>query len=154
MKLEIELVPETSWYNNLRKALPTSEWDKIRKEAYKKANYKCEICGQEGRLSCHERWIYDDKKNIQKLVGFQALCDKCHNIKHIGFVNVQISTGKWSKTVMDDLTKHFMDVNKVTSKDFTNHVSKAFEVWRIRSKQEWTTDFGDWTKLIAKCCKK
>ena len=103
MKLEIELVPETSWYNNLRKALPRSEWDKIRKEVYEKANNKCEICQQDGRLNCHEKWSYDDEKNIQKLQGFQALCDKCHNIKHIGFVNVQISSGKWSKTVSNNL---------------------------------------------------
>lgn len=32
MKLEIELVPKTSWWNNLRKILPKSEWDKIRKK--------------------------------------------------------------------------------------------------------------------------
>ena len=29
MKLEIELVPKTSWWNNLRKSLTKSEWDKI-----------------------------------------------------------------------------------------------------------------------------
>ncbi len=29
MKLTVELVPETSWYSNLRKAMLQAEWDKL-----------------------------------------------------------------------------------------------------------------------------
>ena len=41
--LTIELVPSTSHYTNVRTILPKKEWDRLRKESYKKANYKCEI---------------------------------------------------------------------------------------------------------------
>lgn len=147
LKLCIELVPETCWYENLRQILPESEWGKIRKEAYKKAGNKCEICGASGKLNCHEIWEYDDKNNIQTLKGFQALCDNCHNIKHIGFVNVQISNGIWSKDVMDNLAKHFMKVNECSMATFNQHVEEAFNLWREMSKKEWTRDLRGYDKL-------
>lgn len=143
MKLYIELVPETCFYENLRKVLPKKEWDKIRKEVYAKANHKCKICGVSGKLNCHEFWEYDDTNAIQYLKGFQALCDNCHNIKHIGFVNVQISKGIWPKEVLDDLAKHFMKVNNVGIDKFNQHVKEAFDVWQERSKKKWKTDLGN-----------
>jgi len=145
MKLEIELVPKTSWYNNLRKILPGSEWDRIRKEAYRNANYRCEICGQEGRLSCHEIWSYDDIESIQKLEGFQALCDDCHMIKHIGFAGIQASKGLLD---MDKLISHFMKVNNVNADDFKIHKAKAISTWAERSRREWTVDLGKWNKFL------
>jgi len=55
MKLKIELVPETAWYSNLRNKIPKNEWDKIRKQVYSNANYKCEICVNANiKLNCHE----------------------------------------------------------------------------------------------------
>lgn len=146
MKLYIELVPETCWYENLRKVLPKKEWDKIRKDVYAKANHKCEICGVSSKLNCHEIWEYNDTNAIQHLKGFQALCDNCHNIKHIGFVNVQISKGIWPKKVLDDLSKHFMKVNNVSLDEFNQHVKKAFDVWRERSKKKWKTDLDNFNK--------
>jgi len=146
MKLFIELVPSTCWYINLRKELTQTEWDKIRKEVYARAGYQCEICGAKGRLSCHEIWEYNDKTNTQKLKGFQALCDNCHNIKHMGFVNVQISEGKWPESRREELAQHFMQVNNVTRDEFENHVTTAFEEWGQRSQKEWTTDLGNFKR--------
>lgn len=145
MKLNIEIVPETSWYNNLRKVLPKNEWDKIRKDAYAKANHMCEICGAKSKLNCHEIWEYDDKNNIQHLKGFQALCDNCHNIKHIGFVNVQIRKGIWPEKVLDDLAKHFMKVNNCNMTVFKQHVEEAFNIWQERSKKNWKIDLGNYS---------
>ncbi len=142
LKLYVELVPETCWYENLRKVLPRNEWDIIRKDAYLRAGYKCEICGSTGKLNCHEIWNYNDIKNIQSLKGFQALCDNCHNIKHMGFVNIQISKGIWPESVFVNLTEHFMRVNNVVLEDFKRHLNEAFDIWRNRSKKEWKTDLG------------
>lgn len=61
LKLKIELVPSTSWYDNLRKYTLKQDWDKIRKKAYANYGYRCGICGAEGRLNCHEIWEYDEK---------------------------------------------------------------------------------------------
>jgi hypothetical protein len=49
--LTIELVPETAWFKNLRSELPKEKWDKLRKDTYKKAGYRCEVCGGKG-----EKW--------------------------------------------------------------------------------------------------
>jgi len=149
LKLYIELVPESCWYENLRKVLSKNEWDTLRKEVYHKSGNKCEICGAIGKLNCHEIWEYGDERNIQYLKGFQALCDSCHNIKHIGFVNIQISKGIWSEQVLNDLKKHFMMVNHVSSSVFRQHVKYAFGIWRKRSKEKWKTDLGNYVKNQA-----
>lgn len=149
-KLKMDLVPKTTWYNNLRKVLPKSEWDRIRKEVYAKSDYKCKICGDSGKLNCDEMWEFDDNNNIQKLKGLQAVCDNCHNIKHIGFVNVQISSGIWPESKLDDLANHFMKVNNVTRREFNQHVNEAFKIWRERSNKKWTIDFGNYKDLINK----
>jgi hypothetical protein len=54
LKLTIELIPESAWGENLRKYLRKEIWEKIRKEVFRKANYKCSICGKRGKLHCHE----------------------------------------------------------------------------------------------------
>jgi len=74
MKLEIELVPSTSWYSNLRKVLTIPEWTKLREEAYARSNYVCSICGNKGVLHAHEEWVYDDNQKIQTLDKIVALC--------------------------------------------------------------------------------
>src|SRR5258708_31337818 len=94
LKLTIELVPQTSWYSNLRKVLSQSEWDKIRTKAYADYGNKCGICGATGRLNCHEIWQYDGQRRAQKLIGFIALCDLCHHLKHIGLASHLLRQGK------------------------------------------------------------
>jgi 5-methylcytosine-specific restriction endonuclease McrA len=94
-KLTIELVPQTSWFKSMREIVSRSVWDKIRNQAYASSNQACVICGYtEGRLNCHEIWEYDDQKHIQKLIGFIALCDMCHHVKHIGKARVLADEGK------------------------------------------------------------
>ena len=75
--LTIELVPRTSFYQNLRNMLPTGDWDILRRESYQRNLYRCEICdgaGPNWPVECHEIWDYDDEFNIQTLIGLQSLC--------------------------------------------------------------------------------
>ena len=88
MKLEIELVPKDLFFRSLRSLVTKQSWDVIRREAYKKAGYRCEICGGKGDrwpVECHEIWEHDDERHIQYLKGTIALCPNCHMIKHTGF---------------------------------------------------------------------
>jgi len=147
MKLKIVLVPATSWFVNLRNKISKEEWDKIRKQSYADANHKCAICGDNGRLNCHEIWLYDDEKHIQKLDGFIALCDNCHMIKHIGFAQIQASQGLLN---MNELIEHFMKVNNCNRDVFEKHKEEAFAEWRKRSEYEWEIDLGEWRNLINK----
>lgn len=145
LKLKIELVPETSWYDNLRKYMDRKDWDRIRKQAYANYEHRCGICGDEGRLNCHEIWEYDDKKHVQKLVGFIALCDFCHHVKHIGLAGILADRGELD---YEKVVEHFMKVNNYDKDTFTKHRKKAFEQWRERSSHQWQIDLGEYAKFV------
>ena len=49
-KLTVELIPATVFFNNVRSALDKKDWDRLRRESYGKANHKCEICGDTGKI--------------------------------------------------------------------------------------------------------
>lgn len=131
LKLKIELVPSTAWENNLRKILPRSVWQELRKEIIKKAKNKCQICGATGKMDCHEVWKYDDKNHIQELVNLQAICSMCHMVKHFGFSTLRLHMPQ------EKLVKHFMQVNKCSRKDFIKHLSQETQKFNERSQYEW-----------------
>jgi hypothetical protein len=145
MKLEIDLVPSTAWYSNLRTKIPKPEWDRLRKQCYADYGHKCGICGASGRLNCHEIWEYGPNY-IQTLKGFIALCDDCHMIKHMGFAGIQAAEGKLD---MERLIAHFMRVNGVDRKAFDRHEKEAFALWSERSEHQWKTDLSRWSNLVT-----
>ncbi|MBQ7369653.1 MAG: HNH endonuclease [Clostridia bacterium] len=137
-KLEFELVPEECWYANLRSILSPTDWDVVRRYAYKNAGGRCEICGASGRLEAHEKWSYDDKKALQKLEGVVALCHKCHLVKHIGRTQL---VGKEPEAM-----EQFMKVNRCSQMDYHDALAKANLEYRRRNKIEgWSTDIS-WLK--------
>lgn len=54
--LFIDLIPTTSWFNNIRSSIYDEDWLRIRKYIYERVNYKCECCG----LYCKNRIEYED----------------------------------------------------------------------------------------------
>jgi len=150
LKLTTELVPQPLWFKSLREAMGRKNWDKVRFKAYSDYNHQCGICGiHPDRLECHEIWEYDDDNHIQYLKGFIALCVPCHNIKHLGLVNMRISRGELKQEYYDDLIKHFMKVNGCNEDVFDQHNDDVFAQWEQRSEHEWTQDFGEYSSLIA-----
>jgi hypothetical protein len=140
-KLEIELIPNTCHYSNIRTTVTPAEWDKIRFISYAAANNKCEICGSHGKLQgykhfveCHEIWNYDDINHVQTLTGLISLCPICHQVKHIGR---SIAIGKIA-VCKQQLAK----VNKWTPKEIDDHIISSFELHKERSKHEWTLDIS------------
>jgi hypothetical protein len=140
-KLEIELIPKTCHYSNVRSMVTTAEWNKIRKLSYASANNKCEICGDDGlnqgykhRVECHEVWEYNDKDNTQKLVKLISLCVRCHQVKHIGRA---IAMGR-----EEDCFKQMAKVNKWTPKEIQEHIVESFKLHKTRSKHKWGLDLS------------
>jgi hypothetical protein len=146
MKLAIDLVPETCWYKSLRKQMRRSEWDKLRREVYVQQGNVCKICGAGGKLNCHEIWHYDEKRRVQKLSGFQAVCNMCHHVTHFGMAQILAGQGHLD---LEAVVEHFMQVNKVSREVFQAHKTEAFRIWRQRSELQWETDLGEWASLIA-----
>ncbi len=137
--LAFELVPRSSWCDNVRSKFTRAEWDKLRKQVYADYNHRCGICGASGRLAAHEIWRYDDQSHLQQLTGMIALCDLCHHVKHIGFAEVLASQGKLNlKRVID----HYCKINKCTLSDFDLHLQEAFRIWEKRSSHPWQVDIS------------
>ncbi len=148
LKLTIELVPKTSWYNNLRDVIRPAKWDKLRKRVYAEYEHKCGICGATGgRFNCHEIWEYIDANHEQKLIGFIALCDMCHHVKHIGYAGLLAQQGKLD---IGEVIEHFMKVNKCDMKTFEQHRDTVSEQWKERSKHKWHVGLGEYESLVEK----
>lgn len=140
MILDIELVPSTAFYKNLRDVLSSSDWDKLRRASYRKANYRCEICNGVGKnhpVECHEIWEYNDKKRIQKLKGLISLCPSCHEVKHIGLAYIR-NRGLIAKD-------HFKKINNLQDYEASQFIDKAFKKHKKRSQYHWTLDLS-WLK--------
>lgn len=143
--LTIELVPKPVWYSNLRKVMPRSQWDVLRRRVYAEYHHVCGICGASGRLECHERWEYDDVAHVQKLLGFFALCVWCHHVKHLGLADILVSEGKLD---MERVIAHFMRVNQCSRDDFEDARREAFAIWTRRNHYQWRTDLGAYSAMI------
>lgn len=142
MPLQINIVPKTAWYKNLRTYFSENEWRKIRKYVYKRANYQCEICGGVGKkhkVEAHEEWIYDDENHIQKLDRIYALCPACHLCKHPGYAKVNYR----QKEVVEQLMK----VNKYDLDAANQQIREAMAVYLERSNHEWTLDNDQLMKI-------
>lgn len=140
-KLIVELIPKTCQYINARTIIKSTYWDKIRNIVYKKANNKCEICGEHGlkqgfkhKVECHEVWKYQDRKKVQKLVKLMCLCPLCHQAKHIGRTSLMGNELK----AYDRLQK----INKWNTDELFEHINKAYEKNNERSSYEWTIDLS------------
>ena len=87
-------------------------WDRIRRQVYRQANYRCEVCGGRGPehpVERHEVWRYDDRARVQALVRMIALCPSCHGVKHMGFAHARgtsaearehlarVTAGRWRR---------------------------------------------------------
>lgn len=145
LKLELELIPEKQWGKSLAHLLSKPVWDTLRREVYKRDGYQCTICGAtDTRVNCHEVWEYQDrgKKHIQHLKEFRTLCDQCHDIKHWGRTVSLVHQGKLLTSYLEELTKHFCEVNNCSIEDFNNHKVVAGERWLKRSRYEYKINWG------------
>lgn len=84
-----DMLPSSTWENNLRSALAEEEWDRLRKFCYQAAGNACVACGSRGEphVEAHEAWAFNEATGIQTLKAILCLCPTCHKAKHLGFAN-------------------------------------------------------------------
>jgi hypothetical protein len=136
-KLSVELVPSSCWFSNVRSHVSITVWDQLRKSAYQKASYRCEICGGRGPkwpVECHEIWHYDDEKQVQRLIGMTALCPRCHEVKHLGLTSIR---GR-----AEIAEAHLAKVNDWTEKQTSDYLDSVWQIWHERSKYQWKLDLS------------
>ncbi len=133
-KILIELVPKTCWFTNIRSQVSTTDWDLLRKEAYKKYNHQCSICKKKGRMEAHEIWHYDDKNKIQKLFEIVSVCNQCHQLYHLGFSSIN---GNFNKS-----KSWLKKINNWTEEETIEYINIVFEIWNQRSQHHWDIDLS------------
>lgn len=131
-----EMLPATTWEDNVRTAVSSERWDKLRRYAYGAAGHRCEICGSKGmpHLECHEKWGFNDASRVQKLIKFLALCPLCHKAHHIGFAR--------SAGMLPAVLAHMREVNGWDAATLDAAMAKAEAVWRVRSAHKWSVDMA------------
>lgn len=136
-KLIPELIPNTSWFENARKHFE-NDWPLLKKQCYRNAGYRCEICKGKGPahpVEAHEVWTYDHENEIQKLERLWALCPDCHKVKH---------SGLWVfvKNRPDIVIPHMMKVNNITMEDAVVLLEAHMAIYHYRSQINWSVDMS------------
>lgn len=69
---------------NPRNLSPPAEWDRVRRQAYRKYAKRCWACGEQKPLDAHEVFEFDYTKLEATFQGVIAACQPCHRFIHIG----------------------------------------------------------------------
>ncbi len=134
-KLCASLIPEKSFYANLRKVLTKKKWDLIRNFVYERDSYKCSICGRSGvKLEAHENWKYGYINSIQKLHDIKSLCRMCHLNKHLGLASILAREDKLDYT---KIVEHWCKTNNEELTKFGDYEEKVYKLWYLRNKFDW-----------------
>ncbi|PLS15077.1 HNH endonuclease [Bacillus sp. M6-12] len=134
--LTVELVPSSNWEHNVRSEMK-DEWDNIRRACYRKAGYKCEICGGVGEkhpVEAHEKWSYNMETHVQKLERIIALCPNCHKTQHWGYALIH---------GLEPIVRgHIKKINRWKDEDVDKYINEAFALFDYRSRINWTLDLS------------
>jgi len=127
-----ELVPGPLWGRSAHKMLGNKAvWKmRIRGDALAEANDCCSVCkSSEGRMTCHERWGYDDRQFVATLLGFEIHCSNCDLVAHAGRA-FKIGYG-------EVVISHLCAMNECDVDHAVTVLKRAMDVWMKRSKEEW-----------------
>lgn len=138
--LFVDMIPSTSWYENVRSAVSPTDWHRVSMMVRRRAHWTCEACGfvadETARLlmDAHERFSYNEATGVQRLVRLICLCGACHGATHYGHSAV---TGE-AETAM----AHLQRVTGMTPAQSEDHLRDAFALWEHRSTMQWRLDLS------------
>ena len=135
-----ELVPASLWGRSAYRMLGgRAVWKKqIRGDALTQANSRCSLCRSDvGRLICHDKWQYDDKRAVATLVGFEIHCPACDAVTHLGRTFTSEPSEEREEIVRSAI-EHLCEVNKCTQQTAQEIVLTALDQWIKRSNKNWT----------------
>jgi hypothetical protein len=144
-----ELVPGPLWGRSAHKMLgSTAVWKKqIRGDTLAEANNCCSVCkSSEGRMTCHEKWGYDDKQCLATLLGFEIHCSNCDLVAHAGRA-FKLGYG-------EVVISHLCALNHWDIEHAVTVLKHAMDVWIKRSEGEWRIEVasslaGQYPELTA-----
>jgi hypothetical protein len=127
----VDLIPDSSWHASLANMLVPSSWKGLRDVVNEIAG-ACEDCGGWSHLECHEQWLYDDDRRVQKLERLETLCRSCHRTRHLGFAKV---LGLYEATV-----RRLGTIERLLPEEAMALCASAFNRFSYRSRMRWTLD--------------
>lgn len=134
-RLYFELVPKNLMGKAPRTLMRKKEWESISAHVFKRAGYKCEICGSKSRLQAHER--YGVCGNTLVLLRIMCVCASCHLVTHIGFAHV---IGKQNQAF-----KRYSRLNNLSLSDALIDFEDAMKEW---SKKDNIVNL-DWSMIAS-----
>jgi hypothetical protein len=154
-KPAIRMVPAPLWGMNLRRMLPKSRWNKLRKNLIAECGLKCQTCGkvetESKRIFAHEEWEYDTGRTpaIARLAGLKLSCWHCHAVEHFGATGNMVRSGELTEKAIEDTIENFCRLNGVGHDEFRAHLAEAKAEWIRSSHLQWKVDWGPFTSLVA-----
>lgn len=135
-RLNIELVPHTMHYKNVRAVLSKEAWKTVCTITHREHRLRCCECGATGRLECHEQWEYSppgrERRAVMRMTRMLSLCHLCHMGKHIKFAE---RNGE-----LPAVKRHLMRVYQLNSVQLWWKVCKAVALVRKQSRYEYDLD--------------
>lgn len=152
-RLEIEFVPAPLFRKNLRSALSSRGWRKVRAAQLAQHEGHCDVCKQsiEKRPNLHEEWQYEIEANkgVAKIRDLKFVCFYCHGCEHFGWLeNIFARLPSTREDVVSLAIDHYCNVNNVKPADFERDLEAAYSLWRERNKMEWKVDWGQFEPLV------
>lgn len=133
--LFVDMIPSSCWFTNVRSCVEPSDWDRLRKFVYQRAEYRCECCSKSNcTLEAHERWHFNDATKVQKLMRIIALCTDCHLATHIGHTTI---TNRGNEAF-----DHLMKVTGMSLEQAEDHIDEAYELCAARDEYIWELDLS------------
>lgn len=128
-----DMLPITSWEQNIRHKFGKDTWDSMRKHSYKAAGFRCQICGtNKERLESHELFEMVNETCTQKLVELLVLCPVCHKAHHLGIAR--------RLNMLPAVLNQMMRLNNWTKAELDYHIEEAYEIWEQRKDMPWELD--------------
>lgn len=131
------MVPQPLWGRNLRSVLTRKDWDTVRKAAYRKFDYRCMVCGEQGPdwpVGAVHEWEYDDDVKRSTLKDVIALCPGCNAIHHWGHTSVEGDA--------EAAFKRMMRLNRWTWSEAHQAIKSASNECDERSAHKWSIDYS------------
>lgn len=129
----VELIPSTSWFSSLANLLAPGAWHRIRKDVLER-DVSCRECGSRFSLEVHELWEYSQSNGIQKLTGFELLCHKCHETRHLGLASIR---GRF-----EEVFQRLAMLNRLEESELRPYYQAVVALYDLRSSRRWTLDLS------------
>lgn len=140
-KLVFSALPLFAHHKNLR-YVNQYQWRKIRAGIIEERGCQCEICGaipkdetDQRNFHAHEEWAFDLTNHILDLQRIGMICHRCHQVDHMGLLEVKLKKGQIDKAQYDQVFEHYANVNGCTFQQAKTDYYKFSFQWLMEQSQ-------------------